>query len=277
MWYNKKYDCYRPTDKERSGKMRKRKKENIIKSRYSKSENWFQKNYVKPFFEETWIKINRQSVWWTRIYDFWCCKKWIAIEIDWWYHETEKKKKKDIKYDRYNLEVSWIIVIRVKNFDEEWAKEAIERLKNSLPRKERRINLWITKIKKRREKINIENYDCKISIKKSELVDWKMFIYKLEKELNWEKSKVLMDRFTTSIIKNQRMWIECIDESWKDRHICIKLWACHFSKKRYTIRDVKILSDEWNLLYKWKITKEIFKRLNSWFIRIVHEDFELIT
>jgi very-short-patch-repair endonuclease len=124
MGYNKTYDCYRPTDKYWTDKMLEYKKENSERSKTNKAENrMFDK--LTPL-REFGIRFNRQCIRGTRIFDFRCKERGIAIEVDGGYHQEEWKKSKDLKYDTYNKEYSGIILIRIPNFDEEAANEAIK-------------------------------------------------------------------------------------------------------------------------------------------------------
>mgnify|MGYP003437027147 CR=1 FL=1 len=143
MWYNKQYDTYRPTDKERVEKMRWYHKEQKEKSKTSKTESRFYNKHQKEFSKRTWIKINRQVKRWTRIFDFWCHEKWIAIEIDGWYHTEERKVDKDRKYDFYNLNKHGILVIRVDNRDDIWAIDALRKVELSESWRSRKHSLWI--------------------------------------------------------------------------------------------------------------------------------------
>lgn len=121
--------------------MNMRKIENIERSKLSKAESWMEEKLKK-----SWLKFTRQAVWWYRIFDFWNSKLWIAIEVDW----PEHNKNWDITRDEYNYKRSGIIVLRVKNFDDQTADKII----NSLPKEswmERRERMWLlTKAQKRK-------------------------------------------------------------------------------------------------------------------------------
>lgn len=130
--------------------MLKYKEEQIEKSNTNLSENWFWEKYLNPLKKNYWIKFTRQAMWGTRIYDFRCKDKWIAIEIDWKYHNNDRKKEKDEKYDKYNYWVSWIVVLRIPPFDKDMSIDVIEKVKQSCLWKHRRVLMWlITKVEKK--------------------------------------------------------------------------------------------------------------------------------
>jgi very-short-patch-repair endonuclease len=87
--------------------------------------------------------MSRQVKRGTRIFDFWCHEKWIAIEIDWWYHTEARKADKDRKYDFYNLNKHWILVIRIDNRDDIWAIDALRKVELSESWRSRKHSLWI--------------------------------------------------------------------------------------------------------------------------------------
>lgn len=100
--------------------------------------------------QDKWIIFNRQRIWWTRIFDFWCDYLWVAIEIDWLTHN----KNYDDRHDKYNYEVSWIIVYRINNYDEAQADIVINKIIYSDIRAIRRKNMWLKLNKKREDQIN---------------------------------------------------------------------------------------------------------------------------
>jgi len=127
MWYNEQYWTYRPNTKKWTDFMKKNLKEQKIKSKTCEAEIRFMKK-LEPLKNKYQIHFRRQKQRWTRIFDFRCKQYWIAVEVDWWYHQTKWKKEKDERYDRYNKEHSWIEIVRVNNFDEEWAERAINQI-----------------------------------------------------------------------------------------------------------------------------------------------------
>jgi very-short-patch-repair endonuclease len=99
--------------------MRVRQRQNL--QRRSKAELWMAEHLSK-----TGVKWTRQAIWGRRIFDFWSHDLGIAIEVD----GPEHKKKVDDYKDAYNLHRSGVIVIRVKNFNEDDAQMALEKILN---------------------------------------------------------------------------------------------------------------------------------------------------
>lgn len=152
MWYNTKYGIARPTNSDAHSFMKQNKMHQLKNFSNSISEKWFRDNYVKYFMMTSWIKITKQATWWYRIFDFRVPQKWIAIEIDWQYHCGTIQKNKDEIHDKYHWEVSWIIVIRVQNYNDLQAINCISRICTEDNRRDRRRNMWIqTKAEKRRD------------------------------------------------------------------------------------------------------------------------------
>ena len=143
MSYNEKYWTCRPSTKDEQEKIRWYRLKNLDMAYNSKSENWMQWILWK-LYRETGIKFNRQKIHWTRIYDFRCHSLWVVVEVDWWYHETEWKKKKDERYDKYNYEVSGIKIYRIKPYDDCYATEMIKEIKKDVFRNQRKLSLWIS-------------------------------------------------------------------------------------------------------------------------------------
>lgn len=99
-----------------------RQNQNMVNSETNKAENWMFEKLNKGRY-----KFSRQRRWGYRIFDFWCHKLGIAVEVDGKEHKQEIDLERDIK--EYNR--SRIIVLRVKNFNEEDAKNALHYIKNS--------------------------------------------------------------------------------------------------------------------------------------------------
>ena len=146
MSYIKKYWVCFPTTKEQAKHMKDMQEKNM--NTIGAAEERFNKKLLK--LQDRWIVFNRQRIWWTRIFDFWCDYLWIAIEIDWLTHN----KSYDDRHDKYNYEVSWIIVYRIKNYDEKQADTVINNILNSDIRAIRRRNMWLILNKKREDQIN---------------------------------------------------------------------------------------------------------------------------
>lgn len=158
MWYIKKYDTWRPTEKEQQAKLREYQKINKQKTRHNVSE-WWMKGFLNDLEKETRIRFKEQCLRWNRIFDFWCANLWIAVEVDWWYHNEQRKKENDEKYDRYYYLRSGILVIRVRPFHTWDIYECIQRIKKEKPRSVRRRDMWISN--KGKSIDAVEKYDQK--------------------------------------------------------------------------------------------------------------------
>ena len=95
--------------------MRERQKQN--KNKIVKAELW-----AKQKLETTGQKWNTQTIWGCRLFDFWCHRLGIAVEIDGLTHD----KNYDAARDQYNFYRSGIIVLRVPNYDETAMDAALE-------------------------------------------------------------------------------------------------------------------------------------------------------
>jgi very-short-patch-repair endonuclease len=111
------YKLNYPTTKEQHQYLRERQKEQLQKSKTSKAELWmFEK------LNQTGLKWTRQAIWGYRLFDFWCHDLKIAIEVD----GPEHNKNYDSFRDKYNLNRSNILVLRVRNFNEDDAQKALK-------------------------------------------------------------------------------------------------------------------------------------------------------
>ena len=125
-----------PTNKKQHLYMKNRQLENKRISTDNPNENWmFEK------LKMTGLKWSRQAQWGYRLFDFWSHTKGIAIEVDGPSHE--KQKEYDSYRDKYNYRISGILVIRVKNKDEDSAKEALKIIAKSEKWKDRRMKLGL--------------------------------------------------------------------------------------------------------------------------------------
>ena len=105
-----------PTTREWAAYMRQRQSEN--RGRVVPAEEWMAKHLSK-----TGLKWTRQAIRGFRLYDFWCAKLGIAVEVDGPSHDF--RKDRDRRHDAHAWRASGIVVIRVRNFDEEGAKRAL--------------------------------------------------------------------------------------------------------------------------------------------------------
>ena len=123
-----------PTTKAESEHLRECQRKNL--ARFTKAEQW-----ASEKLGATGLKWTRQALWGYRIFDFWCAAKGIAIEID----GPEHRKAYDEARDRYNFDRSGIVVIRVKNFDDQMMATAIWRVNQESDWKARRKELELRK------------------------------------------------------------------------------------------------------------------------------------
>ncbi len=98
----------------------------------NKNELWMA-NHLKT----TGVKWTPQARWGFRIFDFWCAKLGIAVEVDGPEHDHEW----DSRRDAANYAVSGILVLRVKNKCKEDAFAVLEAIATSETWNERRKNL----------------------------------------------------------------------------------------------------------------------------------------
>lgn len=111
-----------PVKKEEHEYMRMREVQNIKNSKFNKNELWMNEK-----LKTLGMKWSRQSRWGYRIFDFWNHYKGIAVEVD----GLEHKKEYDAYRDKANLITSGILVIRVKNMDEDDANNALDLIRKS--------------------------------------------------------------------------------------------------------------------------------------------------
>jgi len=123
-----------PTTKEESEHMRMRQIQNKIVSKFNSAEN-----LVFDYLKTTDYKWTRQAIWGVRLFDFWCGKLGIAIEVDGEEHDS----KRDFGRDRVDFKVSGIVVIRVRNYNIDDIKKALLKVKSSENWNERRASLGL--------------------------------------------------------------------------------------------------------------------------------------
>lgn len=107
------------TNSEKHAYMRMRQNQN--KSRVLAAEDWAY-GFLK---QESGIAWTRQAAWGFRIFDFWNANLGCAVEIDGPEHDAGY----DGYRDEYNFRSSGIIVLRIRNFDQESARIAIKRMR----------------------------------------------------------------------------------------------------------------------------------------------------
>lgn len=93
------------------------------RARHIPAEDWFASMLVS-----TGLQWTRQARWGFRIYDFWCHKLGVAVEID----GPEHDRQRDIERDILDDERSCIVIYRVRNFNEEDARYVLNRIGSTL-------------------------------------------------------------------------------------------------------------------------------------------------
>lgn len=109
------------TTKEKTLYMSNLRAECLKNSLANKNENWFAEK-----LKSAKLGMTRQAIWGYRIFDFWNGGKGVAIEID----GPEHDEKYDRYRDLYNYLRSGIVVLRVRNMNEDDAHEAISLYKS---------------------------------------------------------------------------------------------------------------------------------------------------
>lgn len=118
--------------REQHAYMKQRKMENLERCKLSAAERWMNKK-----LKETEYKWTRQAQWGYRLFDFWNHKLGIAIEVD----GPEHRHDYDLYRDNHNYSNSGIVVLRVKNFNEDEAAKVIEKISTSETWNERRLKM----------------------------------------------------------------------------------------------------------------------------------------
>lgn len=136
------------TNKEEAEYMNRMKSENLVRSLSNENENWFSRK-----LDSSW---SRQVIKGYRIFDFWNHSLGCAIEID----GPEHDRDYDNYRDEYNFRRSGVIVLRVRNKNEEDAVEVLEVLKRIGSLQNRKELLGITgNTKEARRKLSSLPYD----------------------------------------------------------------------------------------------------------------------
>lgn len=135
-----------PTNKEQHAHMRKMVKINKKACKTNRAENWFWDKLKKSGHKWT-----RQAQWGYRIFDFWCAELGIAVEIDGTGHNVVYDRIKDDN----NYLKSGIVVLRIKNFNEDQARKVLADLDEACTWNERRSMLGLEEIKMKKKKAKL--------------------------------------------------------------------------------------------------------------------------
>jgi len=133
-----------PTTSQESAYLNMRQNQNRVMSRTNPNENW-----LADKLKEAGLRFKRQRRWGYRIFDFWSAHLGIAVESD----GPEHDKDYDGYRDEYNYRRSGIIVLRVRNRNEEDTAKVIEKIKKARTWKQRReaMGLHATSQQERRK------------------------------------------------------------------------------------------------------------------------------
>lgn len=122
-------------DKESSEYMRTRKSQNKKQCLNSAAESWMAELLKK----NTAHKWTRQIIWGYRLFDFWNHILGVVVEVD----GPEHRKDYDAYRDEYAFRRSGIVVLRVRNWNEEDASAALKFIAKANTAIERKIELGI--------------------------------------------------------------------------------------------------------------------------------------
>ena len=114
--------------------MQERKRQNRVRIGKSKAEEWFAAKLTSS--GERWT---RQAQWGYRLFDFWCARLGVAIEVD----GAEHRAAIDRYRDAYNFQRSGIVVLRIPNFDEKAAEAVLAKVAAEVAWSERRNALGL--------------------------------------------------------------------------------------------------------------------------------------
>ena len=136
------------TSREAHAYMRERAEQNKALSKNNPNEQW-----AKARLDNTPHKWTAQAQWGYRIFDFWCARLGVAVEIDGREHDPEY----DAYRDEYNFRRSAVVVLRVRNRNESDMQRVIQALGKISTWADRRESMGLlahTK-KERREYVNL--------------------------------------------------------------------------------------------------------------------------
>lgn len=98
-----------PGTREEAAYMRMRQGQNLVQCDGSRAEAWMHAKLLTT--GHTWTR-QAQSGW--RLFDFWCHKIGVAVEVDGPEHDADRDRKRDAEVKKRRA----IAVLRVRNFNE---------------------------------------------------------------------------------------------------------------------------------------------------------------
>lgn len=117
--------------------MKMRQAENLARCETIRAEQW-----ALSHLKGTNRKWNRQAQWGYRLFDFWCHDLGIAVEIDGETHDADYDAARDAR----NYQRSGILVLRVRNYNEEDMERALAVIASSPGWNTRRAELGLKPI-----------------------------------------------------------------------------------------------------------------------------------
>lgn len=126
-----------PTNSESHQQMRNNQRACLKASLKNPNENWMEQKLLNCGFSFT-----RQAQWGFRIFDFWCHKLGIAVEVDGPSHNRAWDKARD----EHNYHKSGIVVLRVRNMNEDDANRCVTSILQSCTWNKRRTQLGLKPI-----------------------------------------------------------------------------------------------------------------------------------
>lgn len=126
-----------PTTKEQHAYMKMRQDQNLEACVDVRAEAWMAER-----LKRTGRSWKRQAQWGYRLFDFWCFELGVALEVDGSTHDPEYDRVRD----EYNFNRSGILVIRVRNWNDDDAARALEEIARAGTWNERRQALGLKPI-----------------------------------------------------------------------------------------------------------------------------------
>lgn len=133
--------------------MRLMKEKNVKNSKNNPNELW-----LFAILKSSGLKWSRQRVWGYRIFDFWCHHLGCAVECDGPEHDPDY----DSYRDEYNLRRSGIIVLHVRNKNEDDAKLSLEFISKLETWSERRDKMGLNSHSKKSKRKWVSNPESEL-------------------------------------------------------------------------------------------------------------------
>jgi very-short-patch-repair endonuclease len=134
--------------------MKERAEQNLGRSLHNDNENW-----ASSRLAQSGLKWKRQAQWGARIFDFWNHEKGIAVEID----GAEHRPDYDAARDRYNFLRSAIVVIRVRNRNEDDMQSALVKILEVDSWRERRERMGLNGHTKKERRAHVDAAGLKVA------------------------------------------------------------------------------------------------------------------